>query len=115
MIIMMMLWHLGKNGIVKRTNLLDEIEKNVLVFLGTGDDLAYVTNRDEKYPQLWKNENENMTLVGYEHVKMGACNGPACILNEGRKPVKAGILLWHMCGNVCVCARAVCVHALVRV
>ena len=106
-VISVMAWHHIKNDTVKSPKLLDEIAKNILAYLGTSDDLAYVTNRDEKYPQQL---NKEMTLVGYEHVKMGTCNGPACILNEGRKPVKAGVNC-GTCVGMCVCVRVrACVH-----
>ena len=48
-------------------------------------DGTHIVNGPETYP---KYPTFDMVLVGYGQTRMGNCSGPACVLNEGRKPIK---------------------------
>ena len=48
-------------------------------------DGTHLVNGPETYP---KYPGIDMILVGYGRTRMGNCSGPACVLNEGRKPIK---------------------------
>ena len=50
-------------------------------------DGTYVVNLEGKYPKYLGIES---IVVGYGHTRMGNCSGPACTLNDGRKPIKVG-------------------------
>ena len=60
-----------------------------------------VSNGDECYPQY---PGFDSVLVGYGNTRIGSCNGPACTLNDGRKPIKVAFcvrnIIFITVGNV---------------